>query len=165
MNFFDCFKPDIVYKSVIDVPFDELKAKGKSCVLLDFDNTIGPDRALEPDDYSFRCINLLREKGFDCCIVSNAKSTRSAHIAEVLGVPCVTCAKKPGTKGVKNALNMMKVDAKRAVMIGDQIFTDIFAGRKSGIYTIMVETYQQNEIWYVAIKRPFERIIRFFGGF
>ncbi|MBO4408146.1 MAG: HAD hydrolase-like protein, partial [Clostridiales bacterium] len=54
---------------------------------------------------------------------------------------------------------------RESCMIGDQIFTDVMAGRLAGCYTIMVERFGRKEIWYVALKRPLERIVRFFGRF
>ena len=50
-------------------------------------------------------------------------------------------------------------------MIGDQIFTDVMAGRFAGVYTIMVEKYDKKEIWYIVLKRGFERIVRAIGRF
>ena len=110
-------------------------------------------------------MDMLTENGFKLCLVSNAKSERSAKIAEMLGVPCVTYANKPGTSGVLKAIELMQTTPKQSVMIGDQIFTDVIAGRLSGCYTIFVERYNKKEIWYVALKRPFERIVRLCGHF
>lgn len=165
MGIFDNMKPDAQYKSLLDIPFEELKAKGIVCALLDFDNTLGPDRCFEPDEFSFKCVDYLNKHNMSSIIVSNAKSERSAGIAKKLGLPCVNCACKPGTSGVKHALELMKVEPSQAVMIGDQLFTDIMAGKKSGVYSIFVDKYQPKEIWYVAIKRPLERLVRKLGGF
>jgi len=97
--------------------------------------------------------------------VSNAKSQRSAGIAKDLGIPCVTYARKPKPDGVKEAMALMGKEEGECAMVGDQVFTDVMAGRLAGIYTVMVEKYQSHEIWYVAIKRPFERIVRLIAGF
>lgn len=165
MNIFKAMKPDEVYQGVSLIPLDKMKKMGKKCFFLDFDNTLGPDRATAPDDYSFACVKKIQEAGFTCCLVSNAKSERSAGIAEILNVPCVTYAKKPRTDGIKRAFKLMNVTPDEVVMVGDQVFTDVMAGRLAGCYTIMVEKYLPKEVWYVKIKRPFEAIVRFFGKF
>ncbi len=165
MNIFKAMKPDKVCLSVSRIPLDEMKSKGIKCFFLDYDNTLGPDRATAPDDYSFACVKMLQEAGFTCCLVSNAKSERSAGIAKILDVPCVTYAKKPRTDGVKRALMLMNVKPEEVVMVGDQVFTDIIAGNLAGCYTVMVEKYLPKEVWYVQIKRPFEAVVRFFGKF
>ena len=92
MNIFAAMKPDAVCKSVYDIPLDSLKEAGKTCLLLDFDNTLGPDHATAPDKYAYDFIDKIRNEGFSCCLVSNAKSGRSSKIAEMLNIPFVTYA-------------------------------------------------------------------------
>ena len=165
MNIFKAMKPDKVYKNVFEIPLDELRAAGKTCLLLDFDNTLGPDHATMPDKYAFDFIRKLTDAGFNCCLVSNAKSGRSSGIAQELDIPCVTYAHKPRPDGVNRAIQLMNVEPGETVMIGDQVFTDVIAGRLAGVYTIMVEKYSSKEIWYVVLKRPFEKLVRLIGGF
>lgn len=165
MNIFAAMKPDEVCKSVYDVPLAELKEAGKTCLLLDFDNTLGPDHATAPDKYAFDFIEKITTEGFKCCLVSNAKTGRSSKIAETLGIPCVTYAHKPRPDGIYRALKLMETAPENAVMIGDQVFTDVIAGRLAPVYTIMVEKYSSKEIWYVVLKRPFEKLVRLIAGF
>lgn len=165
MNIFKAMVPDAVFTDVKSIPFDELKLNGKTTLLLDFDNTLGPDRSFEPNEYSFECVKLVQDMGFKCILVSNAKSGRSAGIAAALNIPCVTYAQKPKPNGVFRAMEKMQVTAEECVMIGDQVFTDVMAGKLAGVYTIMVEKYQKKEKWYILIKRPFEKIVRLIARF
>lgn len=165
MNIFKAMVPDIVYKDVKSIPFDVLKAEGKTTLLLDFDNTLGPDHATAPIDYSFECIEIVKDLGFKMCLVSNAKSGRSAGIAKALDIPCVTYAHKPRPDGINRALKLLGSTKEEAVMIGDQVFTDVIAGKLGGVYTIMVERFGKKEIWYVMLKRPLEKIVRFFAKY
>jgi HAD superfamily phosphatase (TIGR01668 family) len=158
-------KPEKVYKDLARIPWDELSSSGIKTALLDFDNTLGRDHATEPEEYSFKCVKMIEEKGIKCCIVSNAKSGRSARIAEILGVPCVTYANKPGTSGVIKAMELMNSTPAESVMVGDQIFTDVIAGNRAGLRTFMVEKLYKPEIWYVMLKRPFEKLVRLVGKF
>ena len=165
MNIFRAMVPDTVYKRADVIPYEELKSQGKTCILFDFDNTLGPDHATAPDKYAFDIIAKVRELGFKCCLVSNAKSGRSSKIAGMLNIPCVTYAHKPRPDGIYRALKLMETDASKAVMVGDQVFTDVIAGRLAPVYTIMVEKYSSKEIWYVVLKRPFEKLVRLIGRF
>ena len=160
MNIFRAMKPEKVYKSLAEMPWDILAQEGIRTALLDFDNTLGPDHATEPEEYSYNCIKQIQEQGIRCCLVSNAKSGRSAKIAEMLDIPCVTFAKKPGTSGVLKAIEVMGSTKDESVMVGDQIFTDVIAGNNSGVRTFMVEKLHKQEIWYVMLKRPLEKIVR-----
>lgn len=160
MNIFKAMKPDAVYKAVTEIPLEELKKAGKNCFLLDFDNTLGPDHATLPTDYSREFIKKITDAGFKCILVSNAKSGRSSVIAEKLGIPCVTYAHKPRPIGIYRAIDKLEVTSDECVMVGDQVFTDVIAGKLALVYTILVERYGKKEIWYVRLKRPFERLVR-----
>lgn len=158
-------KPEKVYESLARMPWQDLYNEGIRTALLDFDNTLGPDHATEPEDYSYQCVKMIEETGIRCCLVSNAKSGRSAKIAEMLGIPVVTYANKPGTSGVLKAIKLMESSADKSVMVGDQVFTDVIAGNRSGVRTFMVEKLHKQEIWYVLLKRPFEKLVRLVGKF
>ena len=165
MNIFKAMKPERVYESLVLIPWGELYEQGIKTALLDFDNTLGPDHATEPEDYSYRCVKLIEENGIRCCLVSNAKSGRSAKIAEMLGIPVVTYANKPGTSGVLKAIKLMNSTPEESLMVGDQVFTDVIAGNRAGCRTFMVEKLHRPEIWYVMLKRPFEKLVRLVGKF
>jgi len=162
-NFKICI-PDQACEKLSDFPFSELYDRGYRFALLDIDNTIAPDRSKEPTEYSREVVRLLQNAGFVCCIVSNAKSSRSNHFSEVLGIECVPSAGKPSPKGVLNALAKLSATQNNTVLFGDQMFTDIAAANRAGVYSVLVAPYNKKEIFYVKIKRPFERIIRKFNG-
>ena len=158
-------KPEKVYRSLAEMPWDILYQEGIRTALLDFDNTLGPDHATEPEEYSYKCVKMIEEAGIKCCLVSNAKSGRSSKIADMLGIPCVTYANKPGTSGVLKAIKLMESAPEECIMVGDQIFTDVIAGNRSGIRTFMVERLHKKEVWYIVVKRVFERIVRALAHF
>ena len=165
MNIFKAMKPERVYENLTKIPWGELYGEGIKTALLDFDNTLGKDHATAPEEFSFKCEKMIEEQGIRCCLVSNAKSDRSAKIAEKLGIPVVTYANKPGTSGVLKAIKLMESTPDQCVMVGDQVFTDVIAGNRSGVRTFMVEKIYKSEIWYVLLKRPFEKLVRLVGNF
>ena len=59
----------------------------------------------------------------------------------------------------------MDSSADKSLMVGDQVFTDVIAGNRSGVRTFMVEKLHKKEIWYVLLKRPFEKLVRLVGKF
>ena len=69
-------------------------------------------------------------------------------------------ANKPGTSGVLKAMNLIGAKPENTVMIGDQVFTDMIAGNKAGLFTIFVERYSKKEVFYVVLKRFPEWILR-----
>lgn len=165
LNIFKAMKPEKVYVNLVQMPWDKFASEGIKTALLDFDNTLGPDHATEPEEYSYKCVKMIEEHGIRCCLVSNAKSGRSAKIAEMLGIPVVTYANKPGTSGIFKAISLMKSSPEESLMVGDQVFTDVIAGNRAGVRTFLVEKLHKPEIWYVMLKRPFEKLVRIFGKF
>lgn len=153
-------RPKMCAKMVKDIDFSALAEKGYCYAMLDFDNTLAPDHLTEPIDYSYEMIDLMKKNGFSLCLVSNAKSDRSKGIAEKLGIPCVTYAHKPRPVGVLQGMEMIHAKKEQTIMIGDQIFTDVIAGNRAGIYTILVDRYSKKEVFYVVLKRFPEWIVR-----
>ena len=154
------FRPAMCAKKVSDIDFDDLYSRGYSYALLDFDNTLAPDHYTEPIDYSYEMVDKMQKAGFSLCLVSNAKSDRSKKIAEMLKIPCVSYANKPGTSGVFKAMDLIGADKEKTIMIGDQVFTDVAAANKAGIFSIFVERYSKKEVFYVVLKRFPEWILR-----
>ena len=152
--------PSLVVKRVLDAPVSDLSKRGFRVALLDLDNTLANDHVRKPSDYSRKAIDYLQNAGFECCIVSNAKSNRSAEFAAELGVQCVSFARKPSPIGIYRALDLMTSKPEEAVFFGDQVFTDIVAANRAGVYSILVEPMHSKEVFYVRIKRPFEKLIR-----
>lgn len=159
------FKPDRVYPKMSDVPFRELREKGLSVALLDLDNTLAEDHVHVPTDYTRKIIRELEEAGFTCCIVSNAKSTRSSDFAAMIPVACISYANKPSPSGIYRALELLHAKKEEAVLFGDQVFTDIAAAKRAEIYSVLVEPFVKKEVFYVRLKRPLEKIVRHLAHF
>ena len=152
-------KPHYHFDRVLHMPFSEFRSQGFKYALLDLDNTIAPDHVENPTDYTYKSIKLLQSEGFTCCLVSNAKSMRSMKVAEQLGIKCVPFAAKPSPKGILSALSLLDADKDKTLMIGDQLFTDIVAGNRAGVTTVWVDPYSKKEVFYVKVKRPFEKLM------
>lgn len=166
MSFFKKYlSPDMVFAKMSNIPFSDLYEKGYRFALLDLDNTLAEDHVHEPSDYTRHIITGLKDAGFTCCIVSNAKSTRSADFAAMIPIDCISFAGKPSASGIFRAMDLLLAKKEECVLFGDQIFTDILAARRAGIFAVLVEPYDRHEVFYVRIKRPFERIVRFMNHF
>ena len=61
----------------------------------------------------------------------------------------ITCGKKPNKKHLKK---------EKTVAIGDQIFTDVWGGKRAGCYTILVKPIDvKSENFFIKLKRIFEK--------
>lgn len=147
-------------RAITDVDVDELAASGVRCVLFDRDNTVVPrDTGVAPADV-MDWICRVREAGIALCMVSNNFHSQQVEAsAAELGCAVVHHAMKPAPFAVRRALALVGVDASEAVLIGDQVFTDVMAGNFAGVRTILVEPQSTSDLWYTHIFRVFERAI------
>lgn len=147
-------------RAITDVDVDELAASGVRCVLFDRDNTVVPrDTGVAPEPV-MDWICRVREAGIALCMVSNNFHSQQVEAsAAELGCAVVHHAMKPAPFAVRRALALVGVDASEAVLIGDQVFTDVMAGNLAGVRTILVEPQSTSDLWYTHIFRVFERAI------
>lgn len=144
-------------RAITDVYVDELAASGVRCVLFDRDNTVVPrDTGVAPADV-MDWICRVREAGIALCMVSNNFHSQQVEAsAAELGCAVVHHAMKPAPFAVRRALALVDVEASEAVLIGDQVFTDVMAGNLAGVRTILVEPQSTSDLWYTHIFRVFE---------
>ncbi len=151
------------YPSVTEISPKALRAKGITLVLADLDNTLVAYKVMTPPDHIVQWRDALKAEGIDLFILSNSRRpTRVTQFAQVLGVPFVGHAGKPKRGGFQRALTQMNRTASETVMVGDQIFTDIWGANRSGIPPLLVFPIRMagNPGRYVryAIETPFREI-------
>jgi len=153
LSLFKLFEPDRIYQSIDRINFALLYQQGKRLVLLDIDNTLVRHGSHTADDFARSIVDRIRTAGLTPYIVSNAKPSRAKRFAESLGVPFTGLAGKPSARGLLKGCVETGFPADQAVMIGDQLFTDILAARRAKIMAILVLPLDRREVWNVAVKR------------
>ena len=63
------------------------------------------------------------------------------------GIDCITHAKKPFPKGIRECLNKYGLPAEKCALAGDQIFTDTMGARGCGVTAILVTAIDNHNIW------------------
>ena len=142
------------------IPVAELAAAGVTCVLIDRDNTCVPrDAKVAPPAVS-AWLDEVRAAGIKTCVVSNNfHGSQVEKSARELGCEVVHHAMKPAPFALRRALSLMGATADEAVMIGDQVFTDVVAGNLAGVRTILVRPQSRRDLWYTHIMRVGERLV------
>ena len=94
------------------------------------------------------------------CMISNNFHGRDVEAsAALLRMGCVHHAMKPAPFSVWVALARMGVPAEQAVLVGDQVFTDLAAGNLAGVRTILVRPLSRSDMWYTHLFRVGERLV------
>ncbi len=153
------FYPMYYYDSVRHIDYDQLYKEGKNALIFDLDNTLAPFDIKEPDEDIISFIQGLKDKGFKVCIVSNNKGNRVQIFNEKLGLPIVAKAGKPKLAGISRAMTLVDAKKEECVMIGDQMFTDVWVGNRLGIVSILVKPIADRDEFTVKLKRGAEKIV------
>lgn len=158
---FRAFYPDRYMVSAYVIDFEELYKKGYRGLIFDIDNTLVP-HGTPADDRAIQLFERLKKIGFQCCLISNNKEPRVKMFNEKIQVAYVYNAHKPSKKNYIKAMEIMGTDRSSTVFIGDQLFTDVWGAKRSGIPSILVKPMNPKEEIQIVLKRYLERIVLFF---
>lgn len=154
------FCPSSCVDSVTQIDADHLTDLGIRALLLDLDNTLVPWRSYDISPEVASWIKGILDRGLKCCIVSNTRTPRRLkELGNQLNVPYIKKGLKPRRGGFREALSILDVPASSAVVIGDQIFTDILGGNRLGLHTILVRPLDKREFVGTKVSRLFEKVI------
>lgn len=161
MSLLSCFYPDEYLDSTYIIDFDALYRAGYRGVIFDIDNTLVPHGA-PADERAKELFRHLKEIGFDCCLLSNNQLPRIELFNQDIHVKFIENAHKPSVKNYRKAMQMMGTDTENTLFVGDQLFTDVYGARRTGIHSILVKPIHPKEEIQIVLKRYLERIVLHF---
>ena len=119
-------------------------------LMLDFDNTIVPYTTNEPTPAMAAWLQMIRDCGIPVCVVSNSRNDRVKIFCAKYGLDCITHAKKPFSKGIRECLQRYGVAASQSALVGDQIYTDTLGANCAGVKSILVKAIDNHNFWLKA---------------
>ena len=158
---FKKFYPDEWYSSSWSVDYEALYRTGCRGIIFDIDNTLSVHGGPPPEE-TVQLFARLKHLGFATCLLSNNKEPRVKPFADQVDSPYICNAGKPSVKGYEQAMERMGTDRKNTVFVGDQLFTDVFGARRTGIRSILVQPIDPHEEIQIVLKRYLEKIVLFF---
>ena len=150
--------PRYLTPKLTDLTPEFLANQGIRLLMLDFDNTIVPYTTNRPTAEMEAWLRRMAAGHIRLCVVSNSKRERVRLFCKEYGLDCITHAKKPFSKGIKQCLTRYGVVPARAALVGDQIFTDTLGGNCAGVQTILVRAIDNHNFWLKArhvLEKPF----------
>ncbi|MFE4104850.1 YqeG family HAD IIIA-type phosphatase [Almyronema epifaneia] len=108
-------------------------------LVLDVDETLVPFNEAQATVELQQWIEQLKPLVSLWLVSNNMNSYRIRRIAEALEVPYITGAGKPSRRKLRKATAAMNLPIGRIAMVGDRLFTDVLAGNRLGMFTILVE--------------------------
>ena len=150
--------PDAVTKCVTDLTPEKITQLGIKLLMLDFDNTLVPYTSNEPTAELLSWLDEMKAADIPLCVVSNSKKERVKIFCEKYAIACITHAKKPGRKGIRQCLEQHHLPPEVCALVGDQIFTDTLGANRCGVKPILVQAIHNHNFWLKArhvLELPF----------
>ena len=161
MAVLSAFYPDEYRDSTFTLDHRRMYDRGYRGIIYDIDNTLVPHGA-PADEKAIALFEKLREIGFQTLLLSNNKEPRVKSFCEQVGSDYIFKAGKPKKTGYEKAMERMGTTKETTFFVGDQLFTDVWGAKRTGLYSVLVKPIHPKEEIQIVLKRYLERIVLFF---
>ena len=151
--------PDFRFKTFDEATAEFLIQNGIKGIILDIDNTLEPYEHPLPGDHVKKWLCELKAAGISAAFVSNNGKERVELFNEELGLPYYYKAKKPFKKNILHAMSDIGSSRETTILMGDQVFTDVWAARNAGIKAALVPPINDKKDIFTKFKRLLEKPI------
>ena len=141
------FLPRRIYPSLTAIDPEALCRDGVRLLMLDFDNTIVPYTTNTPTPEMAQWLKKAQASPVQICVVSNSKNGRVVDFCRKNAIDCITRAKKPFSRGIRECLTKYHTAAENAALVGDQIFTDVLGANCTGVRSLLIPAIHNQNIW------------------
>lgn len=152
-------KPDFNIESIYDIDIEKLVELKVKALFFDLDSTLMKSKS---GKFSFKMLQFLEDlkTNFKIAIITNNKNYDYINKARSqVDIPIYYRAKKPDTTILLNACSDLGVSPNHAAMIGDRPLSDILAGVRAGMVTVLVDSIsKEEENFIVRAARFVERL-------
>lgn len=159
-NLLSSLRPDEICSSIYAINYERLWHAGYRALIFDIDNTLGEWGCRALPESAQALLRELDAYGFAVGFLSNDGGEARPQLRSQLGSwPVLWRAGKPRTHSYKNMLTLLKTQETETVMIGDQLFTDIWGAKRARLYAILVAPVSpaSDSLW-AKLRRPLERL-------
>ena len=156
--FLRCFFPYEYVDSVFALDYEKLYQLGYRGLLLDIDNTLvlhGADSNAAVDELFRR----IHRAGLKTLLLSNNSEERILRFLAHIDSPYLAEADKPSPAGYLRALEMLQIPKEQAIVIGDQIFTDVYGANRCGVASILVRFLRRDGERKIGKRRWAEKLL------
>lgn len=150
------FLPDHYYDALADITPEMLVSLGIKGLVMDIDNTIVTYDDPTPTPAAQAWFDAATEAGIKISFVSNNEWERVREFNSSLGYPAYAKSGKPFIKYILKAMSDMGTVRENTALIGDQVFTDVYAGKRAGLRVFLVKPIKDKTTLFFRAKRKLE---------
>ena len=124
--------------TLCDLPLEVFSDRGIESLVLDVDCTLLPRHSQVLPERVVRWVHDARQQ-FRLHLFSNNPSRRRIEaVANSFELPYAAGAGKPRRGPLRQVLEQLQLPAQQVALIGDRVFTDVLAGNRLGLFTVLV---------------------------
>jgi uncharacterized protein len=140
MSWGKLLQPDLILGSpILDLTPEILQQQNLKGLVLDVDETLVPISMAETSPELQQWIQQISPTVQVWLVSNNISQIRISRIAKSLDLPYILGARKPSRRKLRQAVESMGLPVEQVAMVGDRLFTDVLAGNRLGMFTILVE--------------------------
>lgn len=152
-------QPNLVLAgTILKLTPEMLKRHNLKGLVLDVDETLVPIRMAEVSKELLPWVQEIRQVASLWLVSNNISESRIKRIAQTLDhLPYIAGAGKPSRRKLRRAVAAMNLPETEIGMVGDRLFTDVLAGNRLGMFTVLVEPMVDlNHVAHRSHLRAFE---------
>jgi uncharacterized protein len=140
MSWGKLLQPDLMLESsILGLTPDLIQHYGLKGLVLDVDETLVPITAAQASEELLPWVDAVKQVASLWLVSNNISEMRIKRIAESIHVPYITGAGKPSRRKLRRAVTAMNLPPEQVGMVGDRLFTDVLAGNRLGMFTVLVQ--------------------------
>lgn len=150
------FVPEYYFDTFNQASAEFLISIGVKGIVLDIDNTLEPYEHPKAGEHVKDWFKSLESAGIKTAIVSNNNEDRVKLFNADFGMPAYARGAKPFKKNILRAISDMGIKREEAILMGDQVFTDVWAAHNAKIPAILVPPINDKKDLLTRFKRLLE---------
>ena len=147
-------------KNLYEIDIEFFKSNGVNMLFLDLDNTLDSYKLRKPSKEAILLIKKFIQSGISVAIFSNNRKERVKEYADVMGIDYMWSVGKPFPFKINKYVKMNGLNKDNIMVVGDQLLTDVLAGNRAKIRTILTEKLVEEDQPTTRFNRIFDRPIR-----
>lgn len=133
-------QPDLILGDpILNLTSEILQRQDLKGLVLDVDETLVPISMTEASPELQHWVKSINPTIQIWLVSNNISQGRISRIAQSLNLPYILGARKPSRRKLRQAVESMGLPFEQVAMVGDRLFTDVLAGNRLGMFTILVE--------------------------
>ena len=125
--------------TLAEMPLDVLLEHQVKALVLDVDRTLLPRRQAVMPELALQWLQQAKQQMPIHLLSNNPSRARIGAVASQLELPFTTAAGKPRRSALRRVLQHFDLPAHQVALVGDRLFTDVIAGNRLGLYTVLVK--------------------------